>query len=258
VLVAGADTNGRPMCFAPNPFQSGSSVSHWDITMSPNALMEPAINNDLHDSIDLTLGHFKDIGWFPETTATTVQDFVAEGRGDGVLLRWRFEDANDVSAIQVERAGTSDGPWSRPQVRMGEEGSFVTAFDASAEPGGTYFYRLNVTDRAGEAMILGMVSVTRPSIEASRVFLGMPQPNPASGASSVAFRISRPEYVRLSVLDVSGRRVKSLHDGMLLAGEYTKSWDGRDSHSNPVSAGVYFISLQTSQGVKTQRVAIVR
>src|SRR6185436_126008 len=38
--LAGADAAGRPLMFAPNPFQSGSSVSHYDVTLTPNALME--------------------------------------------------------------------------------------------------------------------------------------------------------------------------------------------------------------------------
>src|SRR5262249_38679140 len=49
-------------------FASGSSVSHWDVSLTPNALMEPAINNDLHDNPDLTPFHFRDIGWFPPAT----------------------------------------------------------------------------------------------------------------------------------------------------------------------------------------------
>jgi hypothetical protein len=61
-VKAGADANNRIKVYAPNPFVSGSSVSHWDISLTPNALMEPAINNDLHDTVDLTLPHFRDIG----------------------------------------------------------------------------------------------------------------------------------------------------------------------------------------------------
>jgi hypothetical protein len=46
-LLAGAHPSGRMRMFAPNPFQSGSSVSHFDVSAFPNVLMEPAINADL-------------------------------------------------------------------------------------------------------------------------------------------------------------------------------------------------------------------
>lgn len=65
--LAGADPLGRVKMFAPNPFQSGSSVSHYDTTATRNQLMEPSINGDLTQSvtppIDLTLPLFTDIGW---------------------------------------------------------------------------------------------------------------------------------------------------------------------------------------------------
>lgn len=65
--IAGADSSGRIRMYAPNPFQQGSSVSHYDTTASRNQLMEPSINGDLTQSvsppIDLTLPLFRDIGW---------------------------------------------------------------------------------------------------------------------------------------------------------------------------------------------------
>jgi hypothetical protein len=59
-------------------------------------------------------------------------------------------------------------------------------------------------------------------------------------------------------MDASGRVLRTLNEGLMLAGEYTRAWDGRSAHSGDAPAGVYFLSLRTSQGVKTQRVAVVR
>jgi len=62
---AGLSANGHVLMYAPNPFQGGSSVSHWDVSATPNLLMEPAINSDLTDDVDLTDPLFRDIGWIP-------------------------------------------------------------------------------------------------------------------------------------------------------------------------------------------------
>jgi len=67
-LMAGADPQGRVMLYTPNPYVSGSSVSHWDVSTTPNLLMEPAINSDLTSSVDLTRYAFEDIGWLPRDT----------------------------------------------------------------------------------------------------------------------------------------------------------------------------------------------
>jgi hypothetical protein len=70
---AGAhDPDERLMMYAPNPYQGGSSVSHWDTSALPNLLMEPAINADQTATVDMTRYLFEDIGWFqPRTTGVT-------------------------------------------------------------------------------------------------------------------------------------------------------------------------------------------
>ena len=64
-LLAGGDDAGYVRMYAPNPLQSGSSVSHFDVVTTPNTLMEPAINTDLTSSVDLARYLMEDIGWVP-------------------------------------------------------------------------------------------------------------------------------------------------------------------------------------------------
>jgi hypothetical protein len=68
---AGADASHRALLYTPNPVEPGSSVSHFDVSAFPNLLMEPAINSNLHDGVDLTREHFEDVGWLPRTTGVT-------------------------------------------------------------------------------------------------------------------------------------------------------------------------------------------
>ncbi len=63
--MAGADPSGRPLLYAPATVASGSSFSHFESVLRPDALMEPA-NSDSTDAariVDLTLGVFADEGW---------------------------------------------------------------------------------------------------------------------------------------------------------------------------------------------------
>jgi hypothetical protein len=68
-LTSGKVAQGSLM-FTPNPVQGGSSVSHWDISATPNQLMEPTINSNLSHGVtvgdspqDLTFSLLRDIGW---------------------------------------------------------------------------------------------------------------------------------------------------------------------------------------------------
>jgi len=62
---AGADSGNRPLLYAPSTVANGSTFSHFDVSLTPNALMEPFINDDLAANYrtDLTLALFKDEGW---------------------------------------------------------------------------------------------------------------------------------------------------------------------------------------------------
>src|SRR5215831_2407377 len=188
--------------------------------------MEPNINNDLHDTVDMTYPHFDDIGWFPHPVATTLALFTAAGRTDGILLRWQFADPTDVRTITVQRATDSNGPWVPVPTDLHVEGGVNMALDTDAAVGTTYYYRLNVMDRSGTPSVMGLANASRLALPSGGVFLAVPSPNPTSRTANVSFRIDRPEYVRLSVVDLSGRKVATLHEGMLLAGEYTRMWDG--------------------------------
>ena len=63
--LQGADDAGRPRLYMPDPVQGGSSGSHYDTALAPNALMEPAINDSLFAAVnlDITPNLLQDTGW---------------------------------------------------------------------------------------------------------------------------------------------------------------------------------------------------
>jgi hypothetical protein len=64
-LSAGLGANGAVLLYAPNPVEPGSSISHWDTSLTPDTLMEPFISANLRalGGVDLTPCLLADIGW---------------------------------------------------------------------------------------------------------------------------------------------------------------------------------------------------
>jgi hypothetical protein len=60
---SGSTAAGRMLLYAPATISSGSSVSHWDTTLTPNSLMEPFRQPTTSSFTDLTTCALKDIGW---------------------------------------------------------------------------------------------------------------------------------------------------------------------------------------------------
>jgi hypothetical protein len=61
--IWGMHSAGFPLLYAPNPVEMGSSISHWDVSAWPDALMEPFTTEDEYNEVDMTPGLFEDIGW---------------------------------------------------------------------------------------------------------------------------------------------------------------------------------------------------
>jgi len=67
-LLAGADLAGHPKLYVPTAFVGGSSMYHFDISATPNLLMEPNISSDLPPAgVDITINELIDMGWKQST-----------------------------------------------------------------------------------------------------------------------------------------------------------------------------------------------
>lgn len=86
----------------------------------------------------------------------------------------------------------------------------------------------------------------------TRLALSEPSPNPSHGTSRVAFSLPRAGRVMVEIVDLQGRRVRTLVDGERAAGSHAATWDGRDDAGRTAGAGVYFVRA-TSAGERTSR-----
>ena len=83
-------------------------------------------------------------------------------------------------------------------------------------------------------------------------------PNPTRGASTVRFALDKMAPVQLSVYDVMGRKVATLVDGPVAAGEHEVRWDGHSSGGHAVASGVYLLRLEAGDQVATRRLTVVK
>jgi hypothetical protein len=64
--------------------------------------------------------------------------------------------------------------------------------------------------------------------------------------------------VSLTVLDVTGRRVRRLVGGTVPPGYHRAVWSGRNEDGNRVAAGVYFVRLDAQGFRKTAKLVLLR
>ncbi len=83
-------------------------------------------------------------------------------------------------------------------------------------------------------------------------------PSPASGQTTLRLELPVGGPVRAVILDVTGRRVRGLPDGVLGAGVHDLHWDGRDDAGRETAAGVYIAKVSTAEGERTTRVVVLK
>jgi hypothetical protein len=170
---AGADVFGKALLFSPNPFQSGSSVSHWDTIVFPNQLMEPVINGDLTHNVttpaDLTYSEMRDIGWVPSVLPTSIA--IASGNNQSAFLSQAFSTPLKVSVVPAVAGITVT--WTANPAVSGAGATFASTGSRFA---------VSTTNAAGQA--------TAPTLTANSVAGTHSMNATVPGAGTTTFTLS--------------------------------------------------------------------
>ena len=157
-LTAGREAaTGRVQLFNPNPFQSGSSISHFDTAATTNLLMEPVINDGLSIDLDLTRQQMRDIGWFRDSTADTTADTITSVQPSGgtintgtsrtitwtntgsfnrnVTIEFSTDGGMTYSTIASNIANTGSYSWTVPNMTTTQGRIRVREYDFAAPTG---------------------------------------------------------------------------------------------------------------------------
>ncbi len=103
----------------------------------------------------------------------------------------------------------------------------------------------------------GTVSV-ESAIDGPRAVLLPPTPQPARGATRLAFSIPRDGPVELTVCDVGGACVARVTSGWRRAGRHELTWEPRDRRDRALAPGHYWLRLVTPEGRTTRSLLVVR
>lgn len=83
-------------------------------------------------------------------------------------------------------------------------------------------------------------------------------PTLLSRGGRIRFVLPMAGRLELSIHDLEGRRVVTLFEGALAAGEHLHLWDGRDARGRPLHAGVYLARLECAGSSVSVRFVLTR
>lgn len=180
-----------------------------------------------------------------------VTGFTATPKKNHVLLKWRTEEEKDSYKWYVQRREVDGEFKTVGTVDAQGNVSHQTEYeyeDHSVQFGQDYYYRLELLDINSSSSFFGplFVELRISDYIPRRLFISQNFPNPFGRHTNINFGIpldNARDITKLSVYDVTGRRIRTLIEGKLEPGYYTVSWNGLDENGKNAPSGVYFYRL---------------
>ena len=83
-------------------------------------------------------------------------------------------------------------------------------------------------------------------------------PNPFNPQTSIVFEMPSRADVTVEIFDSRGRLVRTLYQGVLGAGQQSRTWDGRGDSGQLVASGVYFARVVGGGYAASTRLVLVK
>jgi 1,4-alpha-glucan branching enzyme len=195
----------------------------------------------------------------PALAATASHHLFHLNEGGNVIAFRRYDGSGEVYVCVANFGATTyssyrfgvpaGGDWQEAlnsqAAAYGGAGPENTGFlPADATPYDGFVQSLAVQLPARSLLVFrpaGAVSAPAPAVvAAARLTVA---PSPARGRATISWSAPRAGTARLDVMDLAGRRVATLADGPVTAGERRSVWNGADDAGRAVPAGVYFARL---------------
>jgi hypothetical protein len=90
------------------------------------------------------------------------------------------------------------------------------------------------------------------------VLLTAPSPNPFVSSCTIGYSMPSAGSARIDVFDMSGRLVRTIHDGLLPAAAGDVVFDGHSSSGERLPSGVYAAVLTSGYGTATTSLLLLR
>jgi hypothetical protein len=114
------------------------------------------------------------------------------------------------------------------------------------------------TGRLGTFGLIERPDVKTPNLPGENPRLMQNIPNPFAGSTRISFSLPRASQVRIDVVTVDGRLVKTLLNELTSPGVHQVDWDATNASGASVAGGIYFYRLVTPDAKATRKMVLLR
>ena len=173
--------------------------------------------------------------------------FTAKVDGNNILLSWSTAGETNNLGFSIQRKNEKDEFTEicfvdgKGTTNAANQYQYV---DTDLLPG-RYTFRLKQIDFDGGYSFSESIDaiVNLPQ----KFSLRQNYPNPFNGGTNIEYALPKLSRIRLEIVNLQGRVVRSLLDREQEGGIHRAYWDGKDAAGHDVATGLYFYHLQTNE-----------
>ena len=83
-------------------------------------------------------------------------------------------------------------------------------------------------------------------------------PNPFNPTTTLKYEIGSAGPVSINLFDVSGRKIRSLYNGIQIPGQHEVRWDAKDDRGRSMSSGVYLFNVNVGGKTQTAKTLLLK
>jgi hypothetical protein len=204
----------------------------------------------------------KEYQWCPDDIPVELVSFNGKVRDSGIDLFWETASEENNYGFFIERRVEANDDFDQIGFVAGIGNSRImnryTYTDNEVAIGTTYQYRLRQMDRDGSQACTYSQIVTLTYDRIGALVLEQNSPNPFANQTLIKFNLPSTQNVKLEVVDIFGKVVRTLENGTLSAGPKTYTFDAVDANGTPLPNGSYIYRLTAENEVLSGKMTIIR
>jgi hypothetical protein len=256
----GGDPDGGPVHYEVYFAFDGTSLVYLGTTTSPSFQVQQSLVSGVlyhwyviaYDNQWYTQGPLWSFSVGISGVPVAFTSFAAVQNGSSVDINWKLTSDESMESYALYRREKSA---PSIQIAQGRADASDSYRDMAVEPGATYSYELVIRTSDGDLFRSPVATVSMASVELT---LHQNVPNPFNPQTTIRYELPSPAPVRLLILDVNGRLVRTLVNEQQTAGPRQAIWNGRDDTGTGVSSGVYFYVLEAGKDRLTRKLVLLK
>jgi len=208
--------------------------------------LDPTLPVELSSFTALTSsGNWVDISWTSQSESNLSGYYI---------IRNKYADLSNASTVSGHIPATNTSQTAN-----------YSYMDNEVEPGGSYFYWLQIGELDGNTSLYGPVGITltppqdggEPIVPLVTKLLGV-YPNPFNPAAFVNYQLETPASVEFNVYNNKGQRVRSYMRQHDQAGTFNLMFNGLDEAGKALASGVYYCRMTCGRYTSITKLVLLK